>query len=401
MTMNAIEERIAKFLADGDIAQGILLVRKNDHILYLNKWGYAHIEEKKEVTYDSIFRMMSMTKCVTAVAILKLIDEGKIWLDDPLSKFIPKFKHASVVDDRRFSSSKKVSLLRIAWSFLFFNPKTIKTRPAKREITIRDLLSHSSGIQQGLAGFIRMIKNKQVFSSNDEAADYYASFPIDFEPGEGTGYSPLAGFDLLIKVIEVASGMKAERYFKEHIFKPLDMENTSFFPTDEQQKRLVQSYMKKGRKLVNVTSTKHDIDSFIKRTQPYICGSGGLYSTLTDFDHFLSMLLANGIYQEKVFLRKETVDMMHSELPQKHLEPEPGNMWGAGVKIRQNPKLQKSSVTEGSYGWSGAFGTHFVISPKDHLSMLWLTNLTNAGGSGSKVSKAVEDLVFETFAHHQ
>lgn len=396
--MNTLDKLVQGFLDTHEIAQGILWVRQDDQIIYQNRWGYAHVEKQEKVTEDAIFRLMSMTKCVTAVAVLKLIDEGKIHLDDPLALYLPAFQNLRVVCDSRYPSyPQKPSILRMLNAFLWFNPNNIKTKPTQRLVTIRDLLSHSSGIEQGMVGLIRLLKNKHIYSTNEEKIDEYASFPLDFEPGEGTGYSPLAAFDILIKVIEIASHRKAEDYFKEFLFQPLDMTHTFFYPSEEDQEKIVQNYEKKGNRLLNVTHQKQDIDGVLKRRFPYVSGSGGLYSTMTDLDHFISMLLADGVFRGKPFLKKETVQLMRSELPRKHLEPEPGNVWGAGVKIRQTPSLQKSPVTEGSYGWSGAFGTHFVISPKDRLSMVWLTNLTNAGGASSKVSKAIEECVFETF----
>ena len=129
----------------------------------------------------------------------------------------------------------------------------------------------------------------------------------------------------------------------------------------------------------------------------YVCGSGGLYSTLEDYERFTRMLCFNGELDGVRILKKETVELMRTEAPFKHLEAEPGQVWGLGVRIRKDNKKGGFIATEGTYGWSGAFGTHFFISPSDNLEAVWLTNVSNAGGSGSKISKEIEKLVFESF----
>ena len=272
----------------------------------------------------------------------------------------------------------------------------MKTIPSKRDITIRDLLSHSSGLEQGIGGYATMLRDKTVRTTNAEQAEKYAKQPLDFEPGTGTGYSPIAGFDVLISVIESASGEKADDYFRNHIFLPLDMNNSTFHPTQKEKENLVQIYKKSGKSLKNVTGKKADMKSFftIAEGSDYVSGSGGLYSTAEDYEHFAQMLLDSGVYNGKRILSEESVKLMQTEAPKKHLEPEPGFVWGLGVKIRQDPIKGKTPATEGTFGWSGAYGTHFFVSPKDNMECVFMTNVSNIGGSSSKVSQKVEELVF-------
>ena len=198
--------------------------------------------------------------------------------------------------------------------------------------------------------------------------------------------------------IEVVSGMDAAEYFQREIFEPLGMTDSSFWPTEAQKARLVHAYKRKKGKLVDVTGTKEDMDGMLHRGPGYIAGCGGLFSTLTDYDRFVQMLANGGTYRGKVILKPETVERMHTEAPAMHLEPDPGQVWGLGVKIRQDPEKGKLPVTAGTYGWSGAFGTHFFISPADKLSCVWVTNRTDLGGSGSYISAKIEELVFARFA---
>ena len=173
------------------------------------------------------------------------------------------------------------------------------------------------------------------------------------------------------------------------------MRDTTFFLSEEQKSRLVDVYKRKGKHLVNVTGKKDDIAGFFHQKELlFEHGCGGLYSTLEDYARFGQMLLNEGTYQGRQILKSETVQLMHTEGAREHLCPEPGMVWGLGMKIRQNPKEAGSFATEGTYGWSGAFGTHFFISPKERLMAVFMMNRSDIGGSGSYISRKVEELVF-------
>lgn len=396
--MDQIDQTISGYVKNNEISGGALLVRKAGEVVYQNKWGYADVAAGAPVEYDSIYRMMSMTKPVTAVGILKLMDRGLITLDDPLSKFLPQFKDMQVCADKRYEFKPGMNMLSLLQKLLFFRMDRVKTVPADREITIRDLLSHSSGLAQGIVGLIALMKDKSVRESLSQQADVFSRYVLDFQPGTGTGYSPLAGFDMLTRVIEVVSGMDAAEYFQREIFEPLGMTDSSFWPTEAQKARIVRVYKRKKHALADVTGTKDDVDGMLHRGEGYIAGCGGLFSTLTDYDRFVQMLTNGGTCGGAVILKPETVELMHTEAPAMHLEPDPGQVWGLGVKIRQDPEKGKLPVTAGTYGWSGAFGTHFFISPADKLSCVWVTNRTDLGGSGSYISAKIEELVFSQFS---
>ena len=163
------------------------------------------------------------------------------------------------------------------------------------------------------------------------------------------------------------------------------------------KKDIVRLYKHTKKGLKDVTGTSSDVNGFIKMNDSYVCGSGGLYSTIEDYERFVRMLCMGGELDGVRILKEETVKEMYTEAPEKHLEPEPGQVWGLGVRIRQDRKKGDFNATEGTYGWSGAFGTHFFISPEDSLEAVWLTNISNAGGSSYKVSKEIERLIFENF----
>lgn len=396
MNTEKINQCMQAYVENQEISGAALIVRKGDEIVFKNKWGYSRVENKTPVAYHSIFRMMSMTKCITGVCILKLMEEGKLSLEDPISKYIPEFKDLKVsCDERYYFTPEKFKKLPLY--LLTFRAKNVKTEPLKRQITIKDLMSHSSGIEQGIVGVLEMIKMKEKHTCLRDRVLYYAGIPSGFQPGTDTGYSPLAGFDILGYIIELVSGQGFNDYMQEHICKPLDMKDTTFFLNEEQKKRLVDVYIRKKEKLVNVTETKKDMMGMLHQESGirFEEGGGGLFSTVEDYEHFADMLLHNGVYEGKQVLKEETIALMQIEASEKHLEPDPGMVWGLSVKLRQEPQKSGSFATEGTYGWSGAFGTHYFVSPKDNLEAVFVTNRADLNGSGSYISQKVEELVFE------
>ena len=344
MREEQISEVMERYVQNEEIAGASLLVRQHGQTVYRNCWGYADKSARMPIREDSIFRLMSMTKCVTAVGILQLMEAGKLNLDDPLSLFIPSFAKPRVAADARYRWHDGVKMGELLWKALFFRMERVKTVPAEREITIRDLLSHSSGLEQGMVGLLAMLKDRRERVDLVAQAERYAQYPLDFQPGCGTGYSPLAGFDVLARVIEVLSGMDAAQYYKANIFQPLGMQDTAFHLNEEQKKRLVHVYCRKNGKLVDVTGSKEDLPKKFHFGERYICGAGGLYATLTDYGAFAQMLQNGGSYRGTQILKSETVQLLRTEAPVKHLEPAPGFVWGLGVKIPQRQRCHKRNV---------------------------------------------------------
>lgn len=397
MTAHDIDCMMQGYVDNQEIAGGALMVRKEGRLIYKNKWGFSDITAKAPVEYDSIYRMMSLTKVSVAVGVMKLIEDGKIALDAPLSEYIPAFRNTQVVDDPDFTPNEGDPPDAFLGKILAFDKDKVKTIPADREITIRDLLSHSSGLEMGMYGFLRMLKHPDTRNTLEEVAEKYAAYPLDFQPGTGTGYSALASFDILLRVCEIVSGLEGNTFMQKTVFEPLDMRNSAFWLTPEQEKRLVRVYKRQGDSLVDVSGTPEDMDSLLHRGKGYPCGSGGLFSTVEDQEKLAAMLCAEGSYQGTAYLKPETVRLMAAEAPAMHLEPEPGYVWGLGVKIRQDKEKGGFEATEGTYGWSGAFGTHLFVSPKDKLDCVFVSNRSDAGGSGFYISHKVEEMVFKTF----
>lgn len=397
MDNDLINTQMKKYFDDGALVGGALLVRKNGKEIYRNKWGYLDLKRKIPIQYDSIYPLMSMTKCITSVAVLKLIEEKVIDLDDEISKYIPDFKSMRVCVDPKYQAfdENSIKMSRLIWNFITFQRDKIKTVPAKREITIRDLLSHASGIQEGLVGFIQYYKTKPSDKSLEERVMDYSKYILDFHPGEKALYSPIAGFDILGYIVEKVNGMRFGEYLKKEIFEPLEMKDTTFFPSDEQRKRLATVYYRNGKRFVKVKGTKNDLYKMLRvKSKVYEAGCGGLYGTLDDYDHFVQMLCNEGLYRGRRILKPETVRLMRTQAQNGRLEFMPGLSWGLGVIIRVDPKRAGSFLPRGSYGWSGHYGTHFFICPEEKLTAVFMTNGVD-GGSGSYVLKKIEELVFK------
>ncbi len=393
--MDRIRGQIETWIEQKELSGGSLIIRVADkEVCHLNM-GYSDIEKKTPIADNSIYRMASMSKLITAVGVLSLMEHGKLGLDDNASKYIPAFAHPQVVCDKRYELKPNMNKLAVVWKLATFRQKNVKTKPAQREITIRDLLSHSSGLEQGAVGLITSMKDKRINESLEQEIDKYASYPLDFEPGTAATYSPIAGFDVLLRICEIVSGQKAVDYLRNTIFEPLGMTDTGFFLNEEQKTRLVRIYKKKGARLIDVTGTKHDLKGMTHGGENMTSGAGGIYSTIADYDRFMRMLLNEGTLDGAQILKAETVRLMHTEAALKHREGKPGLVWGLGVCIRQDPQKACINDTPGTYGWSGAFGTHCFISPADKLEMVWCTNRSDAGGASSPISLELERLVFE------
>jgi len=396
MNFEKINAQMEEYVRSNEMAGGALIVRKSGEILLKSKWGYANIEARTPVEYDSVFRMASSTKPPTAVGILRLIERGKASLDDEVKKYIPEFCDMRVLADERYKIDiNNYNPIEIARKIVTFDESEVKTVPADRDITIRDLLTHSSGLGMEIAGLGQQGKMNYLEDTLETRARKYAKFILDFQPGTATGYSGLASMDIIARIIEVISGKPFDEYMRDEIFTPLGMTDTTYRPTDEQKKRLVKLYKTDNGEHIDVTGTAEDID-FIGAIGPnYTSGSAGLYSTVEDYDRFAAMLANGGEFNGVRILKPETVRMIYTEGAYKKLEMAPGMEWGLGMIVRKDPEKAGINVTKNTYGWSGAYGTHFFVSPEQKLAVIFVMNRSNIGGAGSYISKRLEELVFE------
>ena len=393
MDIEKINAQMEAYVRTREMVGGALIVRRDGECLLKNRWGSLDAEGTQPVTDDTIFRMASMTKPVTAVAVMTLVKQSKLDLDNELTKYIPAFHGLRVVADKRYEFSEK-NVKKLPWRLLTFQLKNVVTVPADRMVTVRDLLSHSSGLEQGLVGLILLMKMKFKEDTLETRVQKYATHPLDFQPGTAASYSPLAGFDVLARLVEIVSGKPFADYARDKIFDPLGMRDATCHPTPAQRARIPKLYRHSKGKLEDVTSSKSDINAIGRIGGKYSSGSAGLYATLPDYDQFAQMLANEGELGGVRILKPETVRQMHTEGTSQHLEFSPGITWGLGMIIRQDPEKAHSYARQGTFGWSGHYGTHFFICPADHLSVVFAMNRAEAGGADFYISKKLEELVF-------
>ena len=389
MNENVIDKTMESYVKNDEMLGGALIVRKKDQVVYKNTWGYSDFEKTKKTKFDNVYRMCSMTKPVIAVGIMMLEEQGKLSVDDPVRKYIPAYSDMKVVKKEAYTKCQEALLKQ--------SQDALELEAVKREITICDLMSHSCGIGQGMIGMLLMNEASGINGTLEERVNAIAAAPLDFNPGEGTGYSPLAAFDILSRIIEIITGLSVEEFCQKEIFDPLDMKNTGFRMNENIRGKLVTLCERKDEKLVKVTD-KEGLAECTAR-EGYVSGSAGLFSSAEDYEKFAKMLVNDGKYCGKQMLKEETVKRMQVIVP---VEAEPitgleGMKWALGVIVRTNPEICGKYITKGTYGWSGSFGTHFFVSPEDELECVFVTNRSDLNGAFSYISKKVEELVFQTF----
>ena len=348
--LQRIHTMVLRHMDLGDITGAVTLVARRGQVAYVDVQGTTDLETKQPMTRDSLFRMASMTKPVIGTAIMIMLEEGKIQLGDPVSKYIPTFK------------DMKVAIL-IEPGRGQGNPPKFYTAPAARDITIKDLLTHTSGLSSGPMGQSEVAKNRR--KPTETLADYVprlGSTPLEFQPGSRWQYSPSDGFDVLARIVEVASGVPLDRFLKQRVFDPLDMPNTSHYPTEAQMPILVTAYQKTDKGLVKTQN------SLSMSSKVYFAGGGGLVSTVDDYSHFAQMLANGGELYGKRLLSPRTVKLMSSvHIPSTLPGRTTGEGYGLSVRVMQDAIAGNHRVSDGSFGWSGAYGTHFWIDPKEEV----------------------------------
>src|SRR5579883_628866 len=358
--LKRIHDVIQAHLDAKDFAGAVTLVMRKGKVVHFEAHGLMDLESNKPMRTDTLFRMASMTKPLTAVSILMLMEDGKLVLSDAVSKFIPEFKNPKVA----------------VWN-LPNDPKGAGYHlvPADREITLKDLLTHTSGLANGLEGpageFVRRANLPRGGSLADRVKRL-APLPLNFQPGTQWEYSPSTGFDTLGRIVEILSGLTLEQFFQQRIFAPLGMRNSFFTIPADRLKDVATLYTKRDQGLVkpNVPDAPPPTD--------YFSGSGGVTSNAEDYLQFCQMLLNKGQWNGKRLLSRKTVELMtdnaigNSNLAN-YMEGEDsrqnlsGYGFGLGVRVRRSTGASGWLGSVGDFGWAGAYGTYFWIDPKEQL----------------------------------
>ncbi len=355
--LRKVNELMQRHIDAGTFSGAVTLVARHGRMVHLEAQGLMDIESRKPMQKDAIFRIMSMTKPVVGVATLMMIEEGKVRLTDPASKFIPELKDLKVAVTMPPTGAPPAS----------GTPERFYTVPAEREITVRDLLTHTSGLVSG--GVSSREAQKVALKGKETLADYLprlGGVPLAFQPGTRWAYSAQAGFDALARIVEVSSGMPFDKFASQRIFGPLGMKDTFFYPA-EGNPRMATLY-RRGEKGLE----KQNNPNFMNGA--YFSGGGGLMSTAEDYLQFAQMLLNGGELNGKRLLGSKTVEVMRSVAAPDTLPGRPkGEGYGLSVRVVNDPIARSSFMSAGTFGWSGAFGTHFFIDPQERIVGILMT----------------------------
>jgi CubicO group peptidase (beta-lactamase class C family) len=366
--LGRVAELVQRHIAAGSFTGAVTLVARNGRIAHHEAYGLMDLDAKTPMAKDGIFRIMSMTKPVIGVATLMMLEEGKVRLQDPVSRFIPEWRDMTVAVPQPAPPGARGG--GPGPSGPPPDPRYY-TVPVEREVQIRDLLTHTSGV---VSGPMSNAANRAVAAGPTETlADYIprlGKVPLEFQPGSRWAYSAAAGFDVLSRVVEVASGMSIDRFVKERIFDPLGMKDTTYVPPTGNP-RLVTLYSRTPDGLRAVPNP-----GFMNGV--YFSGGGGLLSTAEDYAQFALMLVNGGELNGRRLLSPRLVELMGSLFIPDTLPGRPrGEGYGLSVRVVNDPVARNSFLSEGSFGWSGAFGTHFWVDRKDRLIAIAMTQTSN------------------------
>jgi CubicO group peptidase (beta-lactamase class C family) len=357
------------------------LVVKDNAVVYHKSHGFADFDNKKPMPADAIYRIMSQTKAITSVAIMQLFEQGKLRLDQPVGDFISEYATQTVLKE--------------------FNPadSSYTTEPAKRKITIRDLLSHRSGIDYAGIGSDKM---KAIYAKagipsglgNTNAAllDKMKSLgrlPLVHQPGEKFTYG--LNTDLLGCLVEVISGKPLDEYFKVNIFEPLGMKDTYFTVPLEKSSRMPKVYTENAEnQIILWDPTFRNLDpNYPLFPRTYFSGGAGLSASTFDYAIFLQMLVNGGVYNGKQILGRRTIELMTS--PQIAV----GNdNFGLGFRITSKKSADLNMFSEGTYSWGGYYGTSYYVDPKEKLIILIMTQHTP--NSHGDFNQKVENIIYSS-----
>jgi len=365
-------EKIAEYdLSNNKIFGSAYCVYQNDKVVYKNCFGTSVLNSQEPVTDKTLFRLASMTKPITAIAALILIDRGLLTLTDSVSKYLPEFKEIHIT--KATDTGKLINLGK-----------------AKNSVTIRHLLAHTSGIGS------EALKINQMTAEDKETIDNTVAFHfnsgLDFEPETEQRYSGTGAFDVLVKIIEKITQTDYLSFLKKEIFEPCDMTDTTFVPNQNQWSRLIEMHNKFDGK--NSVGKMKENCIFEDYPCTHYLGGAGLVSTLSDYLKFALMLLNEGKLPTKQLISRETFNLMHTpSVPQKIMS---GNeIWGLGVRIIS--KKEYGHLPVGTYGWSGAYGSHFWIDAENKIAAVFMKNSLFDGGAGNDSAVNFEKAVNASF----
>ncbi|MFK7922725.1 MAG: serine hydrolase domain-containing protein [Bacteroidia bacterium] len=364
-----IDALFEEYIDKGFIPGGVVMVGRKGKIAYYKSFGNSNI--KKEIPYkkDDIFRIASMTKALTTTAVLKLYEQGKFLLDDPIATYIPAFANTEVMTS--------------------FDEKegTYETEPLESPISIRHLLTHTSGIPYPFGDPAKTIY-KQVDAdkfglshkdaSTEEMANKIAALPLMHQPGEKWTYGH--SVDVLGYLVEVVSGQTLGEYLAEHVFQPLGMKDTYFYLPEDKQDRLIPVYGELDKVgLRKMPDMLYNYPTYGR--DDYFAGGGGLSSTAMDYAIFCQMMLNMGEYNGKRILSRKTIELMTTDqlalmgIDTGGLFGGDGSSFCLGYALSTKSSLASVHGSEGAFSWGGIFNTKYWIDPQEEMFMVTMAQM--------------------------
>ncbi|RRQ49694.1 class A beta-lactamase-related serine hydrolase [Maribacter algicola] len=354
--LDRIDLMLSNEVSKGNLPGAVALIARNGKIVFHKAYGMDNSESEKAMEKNAIFRIASQTKAITATAVMMLWEEGKFKLDDPISKYIPQFEAAQILESFNEADS------------------TYTTKPAENQITIRDLITHTSGIGYGMidgderfrkiyakAGIIDAFTSKKILIGDN--IKKLATLPLHHEPGQAWTYSE--GLDVLGYFIEIVSGMPFDKFLRTRIFEPLQMNDTYFYLPKEKWDRLVAVQYRDGKKWKRFTTPIFDID-YPNSSGTFFSGGAGLSSTAQDYANFLQMYLNGGELNGKRLLSRTTVHSI--------LSNQIGTIWDGrkhyGIAfdlINEKGAMAGGEGSEGTFSWGGYFNTQYFADPQENI----------------------------------
>ncbi len=352
------------FVDGSKLAGAVVLVADRDKVLTLEAVGFADLEARKPMRPDTLFWIASQSKPITATALMMLVDEGKVRLDDPVEKYLPEF--------------------RDQWLAVERDQRHVLLQRPKQRVTVRHILSHTSGLP-----FSSALEHPTLDGLPLRvAAGSYAMTPIQWEPGTRYQYSN-AGINTAGRIIEVVAGIRYEDFLEKRLFGPLGMKDTTFRPNAEQVARLAQSYKPKaggkGLEEISITQLRYPLDDPTRQPMP----AGGLFSTAGDIGRFCRMILAGGTYDGRRYLSESSVREMTSRQTAAGIKENYGLGWSTSAEARGSG----GPVIPGPCGHGGAYATNMSIDPRRDLITVYMVQYAGPGGDAPRSAfvKAVEE----------
>jgi CubicO group peptidase (beta-lactamase class C family) len=377
-----VSDYIKNEIVTGKIPGAILLIQQHGKPVYYANFGVRDVATQFSMSADTIFRLYSMSKPITSVAAMMLVEDGKLALDDPVSKYIPAFADVKVGIDQRAENGRTALVLE----------------PLKRPITIEDLLRHTSGLTYGFSGdstVRKLYTDENLFNgdwTNAEFAERIAKLPLAEQPGTLWDYGHST--DLLGRVIEVVSGKTLYQFEKERLLDPLGMNETAFYVADPAKRPRIAEPMPDDRALGPTTMVSDPM-----QPRKWESGGAGMVGTVGDYARFAQMLLNGGTFGGRRYLKPETIALMTKD----HIGPEtkiarddryyPGanSGFGLGFAVRTSVPPNTSWPT-GEYRWDGVAGTFFFIDPEDDMFAIFMVQTPSQRG---RIQLELKTLIYQ------